>query len=129
MAMNDLALVRLRPPTPLALDEFANGNPDESRPTPRASMGRCEIVEELQALLIDSHGDILHILEPNTQWGYDQRCRRGAAAEPYPGATEGCHTDGLEMNDDGSLTLYIQKDKPPPDKVSNWLPLPRVRST
>jgi hypothetical protein len=29
-------------------------------------MGRCEIVEEPQALLIDSHGNILHMLDPDT---------------------------------------------------------------
>jgi hypothetical protein len=31
-------------------------------------------------------------------------------------------TDGLEYNQDGSLDIYIQKDKPSADKVSNWLP-------
>ena len=36
----------------------------------------------------------------------------------------GSTTDGLKTNDDGSLTLYLQKDKPTPDKTSNWLPAP-----
>jgi hypothetical protein len=31
---------------------------------------------------------------------------------------------GMKTNDDGSLTLYIQKDNPGPDKESNWLPAP-----
>jgi len=30
----------------------------------------------------------------------------------------------LKKNDDGSLTLYIQKDSPGADKDSNWLPAP-----
>lgn len=37
----------------------------------------------------------------------------------------GSTTDGLkEKNDDGSLTLYLQKNKPAPDKAPNWLPAP-----
>jgi len=31
---------------------------------------------------------------------------------------------GMKTNDDGSLTLYIQKDSPSADKESNWLPAP-----
>jgi len=30
----------------------------------------------------------------------------------------------LKKNDDGSLTIYIQKDSPGPDMKSNWLPAP-----
>lgn len=30
----------------------------------------------------------------------------------------------LKKNPDGSLTMYIQKDSPGPDKESNWLPAP-----
>jgi len=31
-------------------------------------------------------------------------------------------TDGLKHNEDGSLDVYIQKENPGEDKVSNWLP-------
>jgi hypothetical protein len=34
----------------------------------------------------------------------------------------------MKKNDDGSLTLYIQKDSPGKDKESNWLPAPNVSS-
>jgi hypothetical protein len=33
--------------------------------------------------------------------------------------------DKLKYNSDGSVDLYLQADKPDPDKVSNWLPAPR----
>lgn len=31
---------------------------------------------------------------------------------------------GMKKNEDGSLTLYVQKDSPGKDKESNWLPAP-----
>jgi hypothetical protein len=36
----------------------------------------------------------------------------------------GSPTAGLKTNPDGSLTIYVQKDSPGPDKESNWLPAP-----
>jgi hypothetical protein len=36
----------------------------------------------------------------------------------------GSTTDGLATDPDGALTLYLQKDRPAEDKVSNWLPAP-----
>lgn len=33
--------------------------------------------------------------------------------------------DGLTFDDDGSLTLYVQADRPEPAKEPNWLPAPR----
>lgn len=36
----------------------------------------------------------------------------------------GSTTDGLKPNADGSLTLYLQKDRPDADKAANWLPAP-----
>src|ERR1700710_988294 len=30
----------------------------------------------------------------------------------------------MKKNDDGSLTLYVQKDSPGKDKEANWLPAP-----
>ena len=32
--------------------------------------------------------------------------------------------DDLVVDDDGSVTLYIQHESPGPDKESNWLPSP-----
>ena len=37
----------------------------------------------------------------------------------------GDRTPGLKKGADGSLTLYLQKDSPGPDKESNWLPAPQ----
>ena len=37
----------------------------------------------------------------------------------------GTTTEGLQRNDDGSLTVFISKDKPGDAKrLSNWLPAP-----
>jgi hypothetical protein len=38
--------------------------------------------------------------------------------------TIGNTTDGLTPATDGSLTLYIQHDRPDEAKVANWLPAP-----
>ena len=37
----------------------------------------------------------------------------------------GDRNEGLKYNKDGSLTLYIQHNKPSADKVGNWLPAPK----
>jgi hypothetical protein len=34
-------------------------------------------------------------------------------------------TTGLDHGQDGSLTIYIQNEKPSDDKLSNWLPAPQ----
>ena len=39
----------------------------------------------------------------------------------------GDRTRGLTYGDDGSLTVYIQSERPPNDLESNWLPAPRDR--
>jgi hypothetical protein len=39
----------------------------------------------------------------------------------------GDRTAGLESDDDGSVTIYIQRDPPAEDKRSNWLPAPDGR--
>jgi hypothetical protein len=36
----------------------------------------------------------------------------------------GNRTEGLKTAPDGALTIYVQKDAPDADKVSNWLPAP-----
>ena len=36
----------------------------------------------------------------------------------------GDRTPGLVYNDDGSVTIYMQKDSPGSDRDSNWLPPP-----
>ena len=36
----------------------------------------------------------------------------------------GSTTDGVVHNPDGSLTIYIQYDRPSDDHVANWLPAP-----
>ena len=38
----------------------------------------------------------------------------------------GDRTPGLKYGEDGSLTLFLQKDFPGPDKESNWLPTPQT---
>jgi len=46
------------------------------------------------------------------------------AENPIKRYSIGDRTPGLKFADDGSLTLYIQKDSPGADKESNWLPTP-----
>jgi len=36
----------------------------------------------------------------------------------------GDRTPVLQVAADGSVTIYLQKDSPGPDKESNWLPAP-----
>jgi len=46
------------------------------------------------------------------------------AENPIKRYSIGDRTPGLKFADDGSLTIYIQKDSPGKDKESNWLPSP-----
>ena len=36
----------------------------------------------------------------------------------------GTKNKDLKFNNDGSLTLYVSKDRPAADKINNWLPAP-----
>ena len=38
----------------------------------------------------------------------------------------GTKNDGLKYNKDGTLTIYIQSEKPSKDKINNWLPAPKA---
>ena len=46
------------------------------------------------------------------------------AENPIKRYSIGDRTPGLRFADDGSLTIYIQKDSPGKDQESNWLPSP-----
>jgi hypothetical protein len=45
-------------------------------------------------------------------------------ANPIERYSIGDRTPGLKTAEDGSVTIYMQKDSPGPDKESNWLPTP-----
>jgi hypothetical protein len=45
-------------------------------------------------------------------------------ANPIDRYSIGDRTPGLDIDDDGSLTIYLQHESPGPDKESNWLPTP-----
>jgi hypothetical protein len=45
-------------------------------------------------------------------------------ANPIDRYSIGDRTPGLEVAEDGSLTIYLQHDSPGPDKEANWLPAP-----
>lgn len=45
-------------------------------------------------------------------------------ANPINRYSIGDRTPGLKTAEDGSVTIYLQKDSPGPDKESNWLPTP-----
>jgi hypothetical protein len=45
-------------------------------------------------------------------------------ANPIDRYSIGDRTPGLQYNDGGSVTIYLQHDAPDGDKVSNWLPAP-----
>jgi hypothetical protein len=47
-------------------------------------------------------------------------------ANPIQRYSIGDRTPGLKYGADGSLTIYLQKDSPGPDKESNWLPTPQT---
>ncbi|MOA44692.1 hypothetical protein D3C78_1670100 [compost metagenome] len=46
------------------------------------------------------------------------------AANPINRFSTGTKNPALRYNTDGSLTLYIQHQRPAEDKVGNWLPAP-----
>lgn len=45
-------------------------------------------------------------------------------ANPIKRYSIGDRAPGLKTGEDGSVTIYIQKDSPGPDKEPNWLPSP-----
>ena len=45
-------------------------------------------------------------------------------ANPIDRYSIGDRTPGLQIAEDGSLTIYLQHDSPGPDKAANWLPTP-----
>lgn len=45
-------------------------------------------------------------------------------ANPIDRYSIGDRTPGLKTGGDGSVTIYLQKDSPGPEKESNWLPTP-----
>lgn len=45
-------------------------------------------------------------------------------ANPIERYSIGDRTKGVTYRDDGSLTIYIQHERPQEDKVANWLPAP-----
>jgi hypothetical protein len=47
-------------------------------------------------------------------------------ANPINRYSVGNRTPGLKYGEDGSLTIYMQKDSPGADKESNWLPTPQA---
>jgi hypothetical protein len=47
-------------------------------------------------------------------------------ANPINRYSIGDRTPDLKYGEDGSVTLYLQKDSPGPDKESNWLPTPQT---
>ena len=48
-------------------------------------------------------------------------------ANPINRYSIGDRTPGLKQGQDGSVTIYLQKDSPGPEKESNWLPTPPDR--
>ena len=49
---------------------------------------------------------------------------RYLVANPIDRYSIGPRTEGIKYNDDGSLDVFIQHDKPDGSKASNWLPAP-----
>ena len=47
-------------------------------------------------------------------------------ANPIHRYSIGDRTTGLKYGADGSVTIYMQKDLPGPDKETNWLPTPKT---
>src|SRR5262249_14139724 len=58
-----------------------------------------------------------------SMYGIDQNL----VANPLNRFNIGDRTQGLKYGGDGSLTIYIQSERPPKEHESNWLPAPQDR--
>ena len=111
------------------------------RASPQAFSGIVEhYIEEAAKLrtFVDENGDpldaknkyVLHftkaqIPQPKEFWSltpYDERFN--IIANPDRIFSVGSMFPNMKYNEDGSLTIYLQREKPSTDKIYNWLPTP-----